>query len=766
MALEKVYLKLGDNLLLNDGKVYSIQNASMPPPPLARQMGGANIFRDGEEFIASRYANRVITLTLLIQGTSEADLRDNIRALYAEVYAEDTNVLEYRSLGSSTSLYFDTFRGEMDVAASPDGMWAARLAENVLVTLPAKPFARGAEVRLKNLCRNASLDRDANGDGTPDYWNLAGTATLSLDTAHRKYGIRSVKIVGAAANDSVYSNAITITASTAYAASFQTWVRTGTLEIRVAGNNSGELASITTTADKWNRGTLTFTTGAADATIYIEFRQSGTTNVDAFVDGVYIGQHATAPAGWCAYRGLVNHTDDDAGDVSYFDVADIPGDVPATCAFGIDDADASGTIRTSIWGVVEGSYALLFDHIYEAEDISGIGGTTEVDATASGGECQRLTTGSGFDVPVIPAGGTLEQLETYRGRYYVYARVRANADGQYFGIKIRAKTGNWWPDWQEQVTELSMNSWGLVKLGTADFPPLDMPDGYPSYTMFVAVYVTEITDGGSLDIDYFWLVPRDAMGITYFEGYTLANIFFVDTISERAVAQVRVLLPEYARTAATPLEGLRYTGHYHFLKPNSRARFMVNASRRKFLDYGNESDRDTHNDLYTTNDNEYWAQGIKAATTCTPKVIWLYMRATASPTDNATLEIQPEVAGDPSGAEIADGESDAVDMSSISTTDWEWVPFVFSTAPTLTAGTQYWLVLKSDQGAADATNYIMWGEDTVGHYDDGHSAVYDGAAWTHSAGSDALFKADIGYNKIDEVFRAYLHYVPRYLLVP
>ena len=778
MALEKQYFLLGD-LDLNDGNTYAIQDSSMPPPPLRSVFGGDNIFRDGSSFIEKKYNNRVITLTVLIRADSHANLRTAIRALYEEC-VKDSNTLVYRPVGctdTADNLTFDILGpATVDIPASPDGMWQGYMVSGAVISLTAKPFARGAEVQLQNQVKNASFQQDTNGDGVPDYWAAGGTATITRDTAHRKYGIRSAHLVGAADQDALTNNdvaEITVSATDTHAFTCWAYVREGTLKMAV--KNASTFAIIESTSATpnggWTRYSFTFTPGTT--LIYVDFLQDGATNVDAFIDGVYTGTHDTVPAGWCSYMELVNHTDNDAGDVGYFDVADVPGDVPAGCRFAF--LPGTGDVgRRVILAVKEGDEALLFSHIWEAEDIVAslpAQCAEQNEATASGGKCVRFTPTAAdqdneLDFNLWSGWGTTELMKTYAGSYFIYARVMANASVVDFGIKVRTFVNASWSDWTDEVTDLPMNQWGMVNLGRVDLPPGDVPEDWSVYDLRVDVNLRGITGNNTLDVDYIWLVPADGVGFTTFPGYPMSGSFYwgVDTINDPPQA----LTGSSSFQRAVPLRQENYVGHYHYAKPNTRARFVVIWDRLSFRDNDNEDDRDFFKELFGATEVTWLGQGVKSTTTCAIKTIWLYMKKVASPTDNMTLYIYPDTGGlpDTSGSPITNGTSGAVAMSGVDT-DWEWVAFTFATAPSLTADTQYHLVLKSDQGAADATNYIAWACDLVGHYPSGNVAWYGGAAWTAKPLRDYLFKADMEYlNVLGDTMRGAFRYRPNYLLVP
>lgn len=106
------------------------------------------------------------------------------------------------------------------------------------------------------------------------------------------------------------------------------------------------------------------------------------------------------------------------------------------------------------------------------------------------------------------------------------------------------------------------------------------------------------------------------------------------------------------------------------------------------------------------------SQGFKCNTSSTVTKVRLWIKKVGTPagTDTVTLVIQTNSSGIPSGTAVTNGTSTAVDISDTITTSYAWVTFTFATNPSLTAGTQYHLVL---QGAftISTSNYIVWGAD-------------------------------------------------------
>lgn len=150
----------------------------------------------------------------------------------------------------------------------------------------------------------------------------------------------------------------------------------------------------------------------------------------------------------------------------------------------------------------------------------------------------------------------------------------------------------------------------------------------------------------------------------------------------------------------------------------------------------------TDHSLRDTATNTQIAQGFKlnVSSTVTKVKLWLKKTGTPGGTDTVTLAIQSDSSGVPSGSAITNGTATSVDISDTITTSYSWVIFTFSTPPSLTAGTQYHLVL-SGAFTVNSSNYISWGIDNYDViYPDGSMSVYDATTWTTEATFDACFE--------------------------
>lgn len=139
------------------------------------------------------------------------------------------------------------------------------------------------------------------------------------------------------------------------------------------------------------------------------------------------------------------------------------------------------------------------------------------------------------------------------------------------------------------------------------------------------------------------------------------------------------------------------------------------------------------------------SQGFKPNTSSTVTKIKLWLKSVETPaaTDTITLEIHTDSAGIPSGTPVTNGTSSAVDISDTLTSSYAWVEFTFTTNPSLTADTQYHLVLTG-AFTVNSTNYVHWGVDDYDViYPNGSMSVEDGTIWVTQPLYNACFEVYI-----------------------
>lgn len=133
------------------------------------------------------------------------------------------------------------------------------------------------------------------------------------------------------------------------------------------------------------------------------------------------------------------------------------------------------------------------------------------------------------------------------------------------------------------------------------------------------------------------------------------------------------------------------------------------------------------------------AQGFSHSATTTIPYIDIFIGKVGTRSGTLTLAIQTSTAGLPSGSTITNGSAtrSATDVSgSIAA-----FRFTFATAPTITASTQYHMVLTTSDSASN-TDYIQWATDASSPpYANGVFELLKSATWANaSPASDGLFE--------------------------
>ncbi|MBI5912905.1 hypothetical protein HY839_00500 [Candidatus Azambacteria bacterium] len=139
------------------------------------------------------------------------------------------------------------------------------------------------------------------------------------------------------------------------------------------------------------------------------------------------------------------------------------------------------------------------------------------------------------------------------------------------------------------------------------------------------------------------------------------------------------------------------------------------------------------------------AQSFQPSTSSALSKVSVYVKKTGAPPD-ATIRIVNNNSGVPggTGSVVATGTLGAASVG----TGYVWIDVGFSSNPTLTNGTTYWIVLD---GGSDLSNYWAWGYDTADPYGSGQ-AKYS-PDW--SAGSPTWTNVN-GSSNSDMAFKVYL----------
>ena len=132
------------------------------------------------------------------------------------------------------------------------------------------------------------------------------------------------------------------------------------------------------------------------------------------------------------------------------------------------------------------------------------------------------------------------------------------------------------------------------------------------------------------------------------------------------------------------------------------------------------------------------AQSFQLSTEVPLNKAQIYVKKTGSPS-NATVRIATDNAGVPSTTYLATGTLTAANV----TTSYNWVDVTFTTNPTLTAGTTYWLVFDA---TPSASNYYTVAASSGGYANGAGASGTYGGTWsaTTPTGLDLYFKIYLG----------------------
>ena len=168
---------------------------------------------------------------------------------------------------------------------------------------------------------------------------------------------------------------------------------------------------------------------------------------------------------------------------------------------------------------------------------------------------------------------------------------------------------------------------------------------------------------------------------------------------------------------------------------------LLHKSRSHTLDANYIINDDSYQDIRSASTNQFVAQGFQAVNS--GRVVFADARLikVGSPTGTLYCTIYSNNSGLPGSALIV---SHALDVSRLSTAADTWVRFTFpDSAPTLSAGTTYHLMVGSNC-AVSGTNYIKWRMDgSAGAFSGGSKSTWNGTLWTADADDDMMFSIGV-----------------------
>lgn len=128
------------------------------------------------------------------------------------------------------------------------------------------------------------------------------------------------------------------------------------------------------------------------------------------------------------------------------------------------------------------------------------------------------------------------------------------------------------------------------------------------------------------------------------------------------------------------------------------------------------------------------AQGVTPSTAGVVPFIDVQLNKTGTPTGNYWFTLETNNGGVPSGTVLA--TSDKYDVARLTTT-YTWIRVPFRVPASLSASTQYHVVLQGDF-TISTTNYMNWYYNNAGAVTGGNEASYNGTTWTANSGYDCM----------------------------
>lgn len=537
------------------------------PPPSVDVARLSNPYYNGDRLVSSRRGNRMLNLTVLIQGTSLSDLRDNIRTLQRLLNdAEQHTLLGYGAqvylqyqLGNSAgaSVYYDILRGDLNLGAD----YLGRLLEgsykiaSARLTLECKPFGRYTDQDLVQ----ATLENSNQAYQAKDYSDDADTQTYRADNVARRLAqtfaaSASYTAVGAAINcyrtgtpgDVTFALYATDGLGHPTGAVLATGTEDGDAWSTLAGDYSGWRRIMFAAGVALASGTkyaLVINSSTAAGGSYITWRHDDTGglangNVEYSDDS---GANWTADAN----RDFAFHIYAASTDANYQDVTTDAtyGDVPALAYIKLDQTGATAADR-KIWVAKRSGTRQSDDLWHEAEDASFTadysgGGTVEGFPLGiynqSCGLLARvyLNPPAGQVATDTAIGHHTVTISTVpRGKFRVLARVRSGNNvpagqlgrqGFAFGYTYGDRSFTPSFDAGDYKNCAADSAFEILDLGILALPPVAESAVATNNALSLHLYsgLTEATTGGvgeyaRWDWDYVLLLPID-------EGYAVID---------------------------------------------------------------------------------------------------------------------------------------------------------------------------------------------------------------------------------------------------
>lgn len=177
-------------------------------------------------------------------------------------------------------------------------------------------------------------------------------------------------------------------------------------------------------------------------------------------------------------------------------------------------------------------------------------------------------------------------------------------------------------------------------------------------------------------------------------------------------------------------------GVYAICKEDGTRNMLLHYEKYRASGASYSTGDDSAQPIGSTSSNTAVAQGFKSTLSGMLSSVEVKLQRVGSPSGTITAAIYSNSAGVPGSGLISSGTILAADIPA--TASWLQIPFAVN-GYTLSAATQYHLVLASSY-TPNATDYIQWRMDgSSPTYADGSLATWNGATWTADTAKDLHF---------------------------
>ena len=426
---------------LNDGSIFTTRDLAAPAPKMRQAFAGqGNLFRSGAYLVDQAFDNRFITVVLMIDGSSMDDMIDQVQNVHdilrrawefsqhglgSQVY------LTYTADGATNATRFHVISGSFDPVGAGVNFPALNIGDTLVdrrLFLICKPFGVMAQEGFTNYVRDPSFE--VKGADPSTDWTQAhvATGTSAQDTGEWIFGTTSLKLVmtDSTSGGEWIGRYQDRTSAAAVTWSVYVWGRLHAasnsvlkLVVQFIDSSSNVLLEEewivdTTNSTTHSRLVVTAVKSPANTANIRIWGRLESTDVDAtgtaYIDAFLALQASSFPIAWMSGREVFNHLENETSpdsqtEINYFDIYDVPGDVPSILQVKASENEA----HTDLWLGARHADRLADTGIWhEGEAFTGL--TSASDSNSSNGAYGEAALRVSFDATSKGTGAAVSSL--------------------------------------------------------------------------------------------------------------------------------------------------------------------------------------------------------------------------------------------------------------------------------------------------------------------------------------------------------------------